>query len=375
MKADTLPRLLLLIAGEDNRSDGLRRIPVAMVARGYKEKQKFAVTLADLASIVKNYRKRGTGDLVIDYDHSTEFAAGAGEPVPAAGWLKQIEDAPDANGVLWGLAQFTERAAKMLAAREYKYFSPVLVWGARDKNTGEPQGTTLTSIALTNSPLMEKLPAFAFSDASWQIERGSAPQKEEGRVIATVEDAKNELKNLQQQMSTAIANLMSDRLLSYADAVKQAHADNPDLPERERQLMDLLRNGVPVGDSGTLISLGRESALQGVEAELDRRARAKMVGSDIQYHEALKLVARENPDMDRQRARIFSGELTSQAQNGQLTFSERANALKLLETNLDSMTRAKMAGSNLQYGDALKLVAAENPHIDQQRTRLIRGSR
>src|SRR5471030_752850 len=134
-----------------------------MVARGFKWKQKFSLTLDDLAQIVRNYRKR-SADLVVDYDHSTEYTAGSGEAAPAAGWLKKMDDGPDAQGVLWGGAEFTEKATKMLAAREYRYVSPVISWGARDKRTGEPQGTTITSIALTNTPLLEELPAIAFSE-------------------------------------------------------------------------------------------------------------------------------------------------------------------------------------------------------------------
>lgn len=79
-----MPRLLLLIAGAENAAELLKRIPVAMIADGYKGKLKFSLKRADLGFIVRNYRKR-EADLVIDYDHSTEFAAGGGEPVPAAG--------------------------------------------------------------------------------------------------------------------------------------------------------------------------------------------------------------------------------------------------------------------------------------------------
>jgi len=221
------PRLLLLIMGGAG-GGRLRRIPVAMTAAGFKGRQKFKVTIVDLAQIISNFRKRGTGDLVIDYDHSTEFAAGGGEAAPAAGWLKKIDDAPDENGVLWGDAEFTEKAAKMLAAREYKYVSPVIVWGARSKETGEPQGTTMTSIALTNSPLMERLPAIAFSEAGWHLNHGS------------------------------------------------------------------------VEDTAGLDQL--ESVLCAMTAEKVRAS-----GGALQYHEALKLVARENPHLDVARSRAFVG--------------------------------------------------------------------
>jgi phage I-like protein len=230
------PRLCFLISADAGVTK-LRRIPVAMIARGFKGKQQFAVTREDMAQIVRNFRARGTGEVVIDYDHSTEFAAGGGNAVPAAGWLKRIDDAPDAAGVLWGEAEFTERAAKMLAAREYKYFSPVIVWGARSKADGEPQGTTLTSIGLTNSPLLERLPAFTMSEAGWGMGRGGD------------EDASSEL--------ARTALLASD------------------VEQFETALVAMTKEKV----SGS--------------------------GGKLQFHEAMKLIAREHPEIDRRRTELY----------------------------------------------------------------------
>jgi hypothetical protein len=230
------PRLCFHISADVGASK-LRRIPVVMICKGYKGKLQFGVTREDMAQIVRNFRARGTGEVVIDYDHSTEYAAGSGDAVPAAGWLKRIDDTPDAAGVLWGEAEFTERAAKMLAAREYKYFSPVIVWGARSKDDGEPQGTTLTSIALTNSPLLERLPAFTMSDAGWGMGRGG------------VGDGSGEL---------ACAALLAS-----------------DLEQFDTALVAMTREKV----SGS--------------------------GGKLQFHEALKLIAREHPEIDRRRTELY----------------------------------------------------------------------
>ena len=158
-------------------AEGFVRIPLAKLGRWFKGALKFAITRADLAAVVANFGKR-KADVVIDYDHGTEYSAGSGQPVPAAGWLKQIEPEPDGQGVLWGLAEFTEKARAMLAAREYKYISPVINWGARDKLTGEQQGATITSVALTNVPVLEEMPAIALSDAGWMVEETSTERRE-----------------------------------------------------------------------------------------------------------------------------------------------------------------------------------------------------
>jgi phage I-like protein len=55
----------------------------------------------------------------------------------------------------------------MIAAGEYKYISPVIDWGTRDRATGQVQGATLTSAALTNRPVLDHMPAIQLSDAGW----------------------------------------------------------------------------------------------------------------------------------------------------------------------------------------------------------------
>ena len=157
--------------------DELVRIPLAKIGRWFKGALKFVISKADLATIAANFRKR-KADVVVDYDHGTVYAAGSGQPVPAAGWLKQIDAEPDAQGVLWGLVEFTDKAREMLRAKEYKYISPEIDWGARDNRTGEQQGATITSVALTTRPVLQEMPAIALSEAGWMVEEPSTERRE-----------------------------------------------------------------------------------------------------------------------------------------------------------------------------------------------------
>jgi len=143
-------------------AQGLVRTALAKLGRWAKGKLQFAVTRADLAAIVANFRKRPK-EIVIDYDHATVYSAGSGEPVPASGWIKSVEDEPDKSGVLWGLVEWTEKARRMILGKEYKYLSPVIDWTARDNRTGEQQGATITSAGLTNQPILD-MPGIALSD-------------------------------------------------------------------------------------------------------------------------------------------------------------------------------------------------------------------
>jgi len=85
-------------------------------------------------------------DYVIDYEHQTLSGARA----PAAGWFKALEWRPD--GLYATDARWTDAAKGMIAAREYRFISPVFTYSAQ---TGEV--LALVNIALTNNPALHGL--------------------------------------------------------------------------------------------------------------------------------------------------------------------------------------------------------------------------
>jgi phage I-like protein len=97
-------------------------------------------------------------DAVIDYEHQTLLSAQNGQPAPAAGWISagglEYRDAPaEQGGGLWATAlRWTQRAAQMVAAAEYRYLSPVIAW---DRQTGSVRAVTMA--ALTNHPALDGL--------------------------------------------------------------------------------------------------------------------------------------------------------------------------------------------------------------------------
>lgn len=140
-----------------------KRVPLVMIGTFYKGKQKFTITRADIAQMAENLKKRG-GDVVMDYEHASEFPEVAqGQPIPAAGWITSMDDSPDTRGVVWGEVTFTARALALISSGEYRYISPAIDWGARDKHDGTQQGATLTSAALTNRPVLDQMPAISLS--------------------------------------------------------------------------------------------------------------------------------------------------------------------------------------------------------------------
>lgn len=69
-----------------------------------------------------------------------------GQPAPAAGWIKQLESRGDG---LWGLIEWTAKASAHLAAKEYRYLSPVFNF------TPSGEVTRVLRAALTNNPALE----------------------------------------------------------------------------------------------------------------------------------------------------------------------------------------------------------------------------
>jgi phage I-like protein len=174
---ETTPRFLAALTAEAGGAPGRVRVPLAVTGTWVRGSSKFAITREDLESIVRNFRERQNGEVNVDYDHASEMPeVAAGGPVPSAGRIVGI-DPPEAMGrrmILWGWFEPTERARALVRNREYRYISPAIDWGAKNKRTGRPQGATLTSVALTNRPFLEEMPQIRLSDPAYRLVDASA---------------------------------------------------------------------------------------------------------------------------------------------------------------------------------------------------------
>ncbi len=182
------PRFIATLDAGAAAANHLVRVPLAVTGKWMRGITPFAITLRDLEEIVRNFRERQNGEINVDYDHASEMPeVAAGGPVPSAGRIVKLDDplpagagvrpAPTRNGhfILWGWFEPTERARKLLKNREYRFISPAIDWAARSKLSGRPQGTTLTSVALTNRPFLEELPQIRLSDPAYRPVEDVAP--------------------------------------------------------------------------------------------------------------------------------------------------------------------------------------------------------
>lgn len=83
-------------------------------------------------------------DLPVDLEHATELKAPKGEPAPAAGWIKELENR---GGSVWGRVEWNAIGQDLVGSKQYRYLSPVILY---NKENNEIAG--LTSVGLTNRP-------------------------------------------------------------------------------------------------------------------------------------------------------------------------------------------------------------------------------
>ncbi len=348
-------------------AEKLVRIPLAILGRFVKGAQKFAIGRADLAKLVENFRKRKTGDLVIDYEHASEFPELAqGQAIPAAGWLKQIEEGPDERGILWGLAEFTSRAREMIASKEYKYLSPAIDWGARDKGTGAQQGATLTSVALVNRPFLEAMPAVQLSEG-WEVE----PQM-------NADERRSKEKEERKAMPTVV-RLAEDRRVQVTcgecgkESLSAEALPKPEEPKVVR-LSDVKRDKEGRLDFASLAVEGLIAAevIQAMEAqrELDAAVAAgKITPAQRSQFEKLAL-------SDLAGFKELVKTLPVQVDLSEKGFAGEGGGqdIRRVDARIGELTRQKMGGNSaLTYGQAMKLVLSENPDLAREKSRLMRS--
>ncbi|MFQ5463605.1 MAG: phage protease, partial [Phycisphaerae bacterium] len=120
----------------------------------------FVVDEESVRLVAEALADHGT-DLPIDYEHQTlggAFASPTGQ-APAAGWIKRIVGRAGV-GLLADI-EWTEQAAEMLLAKQYRYLSPVALIRKSDRKL-----IAIHSAALTNKPAIVGMAPIVNSRAS-----------------------------------------------------------------------------------------------------------------------------------------------------------------------------------------------------------------
>lgn len=188
----------LLPAGEFRATDGRP-----------KDVPHWFVDAALAASIIAEFATR-TNQTVVDYEHQTLLTAQNGQPAPAAGWFGKLEWKE--SGLFAVDVEWTERAASMIEAGEYKYISPVFAY---DKKTGAV--TRLLNAALTNNPALDGMDAVAASQFTQLINQQTNQEK------LSVDELLNNLRWLLNMPDTATQEEIVAELQKAIDQIKNTN--------------------------------------------------------------------------------------------------------------------------------------------------------
>jgi len=143
-------------------------------------------------------------DLPIDYDHQSLTADEKAGPVPAAGWIKELQARADG---IWARVEWTPPAAEPLLNKEYRYLSPVFRYQAKDGRV-----VALSGAGLTHNPNLYL--------------QAAAPRKESHAMKLPEKIAA--LLGVPADCTEDEAAAACQRLLDKIEAAEAAHARQPD---------------------------------------------------------------------------------------------------------------------------------------------------
>jgi hypothetical protein len=115
----------------------------------------FELTPEVFAECCKNF------DLAVpaDFEHVSEADPTSGSiptnGAPAIGWVRRLYNRGLAG--LWASVEWLEPAKTLIKEGRYRFISPCVRFGCRDRITGKPVGARLSSIAVVNTPFLRDL--------------------------------------------------------------------------------------------------------------------------------------------------------------------------------------------------------------------------
>lgn len=142
----------------------------------------FAITEADIDSILAVFAAQKT-PLTVDYNHASvpDGRAPTAEEGKASGWIRSLSKRMGENGAeLWAdLVEWTEEAAARIRAGEYRFCSPVFLFGSSDRVTNEEVAARIFNVALTNVPFLDGMAPVRLSETA----QGASMQDEEKKPV------------------------------------------------------------------------------------------------------------------------------------------------------------------------------------------------
>lgn len=165
------------LIAKDGEATPPAEIQVIPAGETKTSKGRFVLDGQAASAVVQAFASK-RNDLVIDYEHQTL----SGKEAPAAGWMKRLVD-KGSEGV-WAVVEWTERAKQYLAAKEYKYLSPVIQVRKSDGRV-----MALQHAGLTNTPAIDGMVPLVLKDGLTIRENEETSMKTLFKLLGLKEDA------------------------------------------------------------------------------------------------------------------------------------------------------------------------------------------
>lgn len=210
----------------------------------------FELTPVIFDEIVRNFRATQNQKIPIDFEHASEQDPTQGsiphQGAPAQGWIVDLDNRGTAG--LWGLVEWLEPARTYVREGKYKFFSPAIRFGTKDRVTGQPIGARMTSGALTNNPFLDGMMPLAASD------RGEGPAADNMEINANMGDYAHSMAEVMPKLRACLfesgSHLASMATLAECyDAVCRLEAMADEFREMnpDADMMTAVHHGAPLG--------------------------------------------------------------------------------------------------------------------------------
>lgn len=207
---------------------------------------KVPITQDTLLSVKKNFDDRVRGiDLAVDLNHHEDHAA--------VGWFEALQI--EGEG-LWAEINWTPKGEKVLAEKEFRYFSPEFNFNYQDNETSERFGPTLLGGGLTNRPVIKGMqPAVELAESRGDTMDLTPEQIEEykackakcdemgvsmGEMVAQFEEMKG-LKAANEELSEKVKTT-EKKVTELTQELKEAKGAQA-LSEKEQKFNTMLSEG------------------------------------------------------------------------------------------------------------------------------------
>lgn len=177
------------------------------------------------AIIEKTLRWNNGSDIPVDYEHQSEKETSKPLPVPAAGWIKQLE--VRSNGI-WARVEWTSKATELIRNREYRYLSPTFTYFVNSQEIER-----ISSVALVHHPNLALTALNKVSDMNTDLKKQLyallelPDDADESAIIEAIKKLKQDMQKDYNSLSAlpAIADALSALNSEKAMMTQQRHEE------------------------------------------------------------------------------------------------------------------------------------------------------